>query len=178
MLLLAASREEIIEKLRRTPDPEHPPTVEAIETSEALAPAPPETPPDGDPLVGDSETPTKIPGEPGDYRADLQSSPPLRSSSPTASGKKRKRKEILPPGTKLGKCMLLGVIGQGSNGTVYRAFHQSLRISVAVKVVRTREGSDEAAFRQRILEEGRMLAQLNHPNIVRVWDVEEDPVQP
>lgn len=172
MLLLADIRETLTAKFRQLREPDGP-TVHAADAAQETdrstpLPAAPTVEPNTEEDFDETDFADKVDLhlKPEDARCQL-----APASNPG-------RKDTLRSGTKLGKCMLLGVIGQGGNGTVYRAFHQSLRISVAVKVVRIREGDDEAAFRQRILEEGRMLAQLNHPNIVRVWDVEEDPVQP
>lgn len=75
----------------------------------------------------------------------------------------------------LGKCLLTERIGHGSSGAVFRARHQTLNIPVAVKVLHI--AGDSGIYRQ-LKSEARLLAQLNHPNIVRVWDFEDDPAMP
>lgn len=55
-------------------------------------------------------------------------------------------------------------IGRGASGTVYRAWDTRLAREVALKLLDPAAGpADEA------LEEGRLLARLNHPHIVRVF---------
>jgi serine/threonine protein kinase len=95
----------------------------------------------------------------------------LAPSSPPAAG------PVVPGiGVKVGKCLLLDCIGKGGLGVVYRALHTSLQISVAVKFLRNQ--SKVGGFLARFRAEARLLAQLNHPNVVRVLDFEDDPEQP
>src|SRR5919109_570551 len=54
-------------------------------------------------------------------------------------------------------------IGRGATGTVYRAWDTRLAREVALKLWSTDAGHDAA------LEEGRLLARLDHPHIVRVF---------
>jgi serine/threonine protein kinase len=63
-------------------------------------------------------------------------------------------------------------------GVVFRAFHQSLGIPVAVKVLRAEEVELDPNLYQQLKSEARLLAQLNHPNVVRVWDFEDHPRHP
>jgi len=81
-------------------------------------------------------------------------------------------------GATLGKCVLLEKIGQGSTGTVYRALHKTLNIPVAVKVLHFDDSDNDRQLYDRFQTEARLLAQLNHPNIVRVWDFEDDAHAP
>jgi eukaryotic-like serine/threonine-protein kinase len=61
-------------------------------------------------------------------------------------------------------------IGRGSFGTVYRAFDANLDLEVALKVIRRVPGAPIDAA--RALTEARLLAQINHPNVVRVYRAE------
>jgi serine/threonine-protein kinase len=65
-----------------------------------------------------------------------------------------------------------GELGRGGMGVVYRAVDRKLRRAVAIKVL-----PPELAFRddikQRFLREAQTAAQLNHPNIVPIYAVEE-----
>ncbi len=70
----------------------------------------------------------------------------------------------------LGKYMLLELIGSGGMGTIYRAYNPDLERIVALKLIRPLPGSDTTHI-QRFRREARMAARLEHPGIVRVWDV-------
>lgn len=59
-------------------------------------------------------------------------------------------------------------LGHGGMGTVYRAYDQFLERAVAVKVLN--EAGLGSKGRSRLLDEARLSAQLNHPNIVSVYD--------
>ncbi|MFP5353900.1 MAG: protein kinase domain-containing protein [Gemmatimonadota bacterium] len=65
-----------------------------------------------------------------------------------------------------------GELGRGGMGVVYRALDRKLRRPVAIKVL-----PPELAYRddvkQRFLREAQTAAQLNHPNIVPIYAVEE-----
>ena len=67
-------------------------------------------------------------------------------------------------------------LGQGGMGTVYRGFDLRLRRFVAIKMISS-TGSDPAA-RARLLLEAQAVAQLNHPNVVNVYDTTETDDQP
>ena len=73
-------------------------------------------------------------------------------------------------GDVLGRCLLTEELGRGGFSTVYRALHQSLNISVALKVLSKRALEREHYMRDRLQEEARLMAQLNHPHLVRLWD--------
>ncbi|WP_243335579.1 serine/threonine-protein kinase [Mesoterricola sediminis] len=65
-------------------------------------------------------------------------------------------------------------IGQGAMGVVYLAEDPLLKRRLAIKVVRaTGEERDQAL--ERFKREAEISAQLNHPNIVTVYDVGEEP---
>ncbi|MBA3989034.1 MAG: hypothetical protein C0463_07890 [Idiomarina sp.] len=62
------------------------------------------------------------------------------------------------------------LIGHGSSGAVYRAYDQQLKREVAIKFIHRSQRLE----RQRLLAEGRVLAQFSHPNICRVYEVAEE----
>jgi len=64
---------------------------------------------------------------------------------------------------------ILGLIGRGGMGAVYKARQPGLDRLVALKVLPPRSGSDPG-FAERFTREARALAKLNHPNIVGVYD--------
>ena len=63
---------------------------------------------------------------------------------------------------------VLALLGQGGQGTVYRALDQNLDRQVALKVLRLEHGSDPA-FVKQFEHEARLTASINHPNVVRVY---------
>ncbi|HMP78187.1 MAG TPA: serine/threonine-protein kinase [Pirellulaceae bacterium] len=74
---------------------------------------------------------------------------------------------------KLGPYELLGVLGRGGMGTVYRAQHEMSREVVAVKALAS-SSCDDAHFRQRFESEIKALLKLDHPNIVRLLSYGQD----
>ena len=63
---------------------------------------------------------------------------------------------------------LLAVLGQGGQGTVYRATDVNLDRQVALKVLRLDQASDPA-FVKLFEHEAQITASINHPNVVRVY---------
>ena len=70
-----------------------------------------------------------------------------------------------------GAFVIRGEIGRGSYGTVYRAHDRQLDIEVALKVIRP-HALDVTVDRSHALGEARLLAQINHPHVVRVYSAE------
>jgi serine/threonine protein kinase len=73
----------------------------------------------------------------------------------------------LTPGTRLGPYEILGLLGAGGMGEVYRARDTRLDRTVAVKV-------SKQQFTERFEREARTVAALNHPNICTLHDVGPD----
>jgi serine/threonine protein kinase len=84
----------------------------------------------------------------------------------------------LAVGDTVGRCLLTEPLGRGSSSAVFRALHQGLNVSVAVKVLQFDAGVAPHHAYEQLRTEARLLAQLSHPHIVRVLDFEEDPAQP
>lgn len=74
---------------------------------------------------------------------------------------------------RLGNYQLLRSLGQGAMGEVFLARHDYLDVLRAIKIPRE-ELASSAGFERRFLEEGRLLNRLDHPNIVRVYDMGKD----
>jgi tRNA A-37 threonylcarbamoyl transferase component Bud32 len=68
---------------------------------------------------------------------------------------------------------ILGELGKGGMGTVYRAEQTSLNRDVALKVL-SRERTKDPAFVAKFVAEARAAAKLQHPNVVQVFDVDND----
>ncbi len=70
----------------------------------------------------------------------------------------------------LGPYKVLSQIGQGGMGAVYLAEHKELDRQVALKMLPAAKAKDKVAI-ERFKREARAAAALDHPNIVRVFDV-------
>ena len=71
----------------------------------------------------------------------------------------------------IGRYIVLGTIGQGGMGVVYRAYDPELDRKVALKLVRVGAArSQTGKARARLLREGQAMAKLAHPNVVPIFD--------
>ncbi len=68
--------------------------------------------------------------------------------------------------------VILGTIGQGSFGTVYRAHDPKLGIDVALKLLSPGAGGRRERA-DNLLKEAQLLARVRHPNVVRVYGAHE-----
>ncbi|MFD0000529.1 serine/threonine-protein kinase [Nocardia sp. NPDC127526] len=75
----------------------------------------------------------------------------------------------LVPGTVFAGHLIVERLGSGGMGTVYKARHPRLPRQVALKVLRRPEDPDPG-FRARFDREAELVARLDHPNIVDVYD--------
>src|SRR5689334_2770451 len=95
-----------------------------------------------------------------------------QASIPTETGKEPSRP--VPPSLKevaaaFPNLEILELIGQGGMGFVFKARQPRLDRFVALKVLPQSLATDHA-FADRFAREGRLLARLNHPNIVTIHD--------
>lgn len=75
-------------------------------------------------------------------------------------------------GDKVGPYQIVARLGQGGMASVYRAYHEALDRYVAIKVLHPAFVTD-ASFLRRFQREARVVAQLDHPHIVPVYDFAE-----
>jgi len=78
----------------------------------------------------------------------------------------------LSPGSKLGPYAILGPLGAGGMGEVYRATDTKLEREVAIKVLPAAVAQDPERL-ARFEREAKVLASLNHPNIAQIYGIEE-----
>jgi eukaryotic-like serine/threonine-protein kinase len=78
----------------------------------------------------------------------------------------------LTPGTRLGPYEILSALGAGGMGELYRATDTELGRDVALKVLPAEMAHDPERL-GRFRREAKALAQLDHPNIVTIYSVEE-----
>lgn len=74
----------------------------------------------------------------------------------------------LIPGSKLGPYEILELIGKGGMGEVYLAYEESLDRKVAIKIIPRELAERDPEVVKRFDAEGKVLAQLSHPNVVIV----------
>jgi tetratricopeptide (TPR) repeat protein len=80
-------------------------------------------------------------------------------------------------GMQFGDYELLEQIGSGGMGVVYRAIQKPLGRTVAVKLLRGGEFANPAEL-DRFMKEALAVSQLNHPNIVQIYNVGATAVRP
>lgn len=81
---------------------------------------------------------------------------------------------MIQPGTRIGGYRVVDLVGGGGMGTVYRAVDDTTRQVVAIKVLSQVVPPPQAAhLAQRLQNEARVLATLDHPSIARLHGVLE-----
>jgi tRNA A-37 threonylcarbamoyl transferase component Bud32 len=73
---------------------------------------------------------------------------------------------------KIGKYLITDIVGRGGYSIVYKGIHTDLSMPVAIKMMRHNLAMDPH-FQNKFKGEAKLIAQLNHPNILRVYDIEE-----
>jgi serine/threonine protein kinase/WD40 repeat protein len=111
--------------------------------------------------AGDSEPATDAAGQASDATLHFGDHPPVYAQSPAiwlgALGYRIDR-----------------LIGRGGYGEVYLADHPKLPRQVAIKVPRA-DVLLTAEFTRRFLDEANIVAQMDHPNVVTIYDMISDP---
>jgi len=97
------------------------------------------------------------------FRREVKES--IRPSQPMPSSM---QKSLFPA-----KYELLEEIARGGMGVIYKAVHTALHRPVAIKVLYPEYRTD-ASFLKRFEREARALARLDHPHIIRIYDVSEE----
>ena len=94
----------------------------------------------------------------------------LQEQRPTSIGDGSQRDEL--PGS-LGGYQIVCRIGSGASGTLYRALDPRLNREVAIKVLHDSAYLD-ADTAKRLEREARAVAAVDHPNVVRLFDIAND----
>ena len=74
-----------------------------------------------------------------------------------------KEEDIILPGYTVKEAL-----GKGGMGTVYRAIHQGLNRTVAIKIFKPK-AADRDLFVERLKREGKLMAKLKHPNVLAIY---------
>ncbi len=130
---------------------------------------------------GTDETAKPPPASPADLPATLV---PPQDHDPAATADTldhaeragRKTSQVPIPETVAGH-EILGVLGRGAMGVVYKARQRGLRRLVALKMILAGPHAGEAE-RSRFRTEAEAAAELRHPNIVQVYEVGEEDGRP
>ena len=85
----------------------------------------------------------------------------------TESDSAPERPMALSAGSRLGNFEILGTLGAGGMGVVYRARDTKLRREVALKILPDMFASDPERL-DRFQREAQAVAALNHPNVVTI----------
>src|SRR5262249_12502255 len=105
----------------------------------------------------------------GSVRPNLEeahsSCPTVSTQSASEQKKDADQQEPAPP-ARLGRYCITGTLGKGGFGVVYKGYDDELQREVAIKVPHRHI--------ETYLTEGQILAKLDHPHIVPVFDVGTD----
>src|SRR5262249_54857917 len=77
----------------------------------------------------------------------------------------------------IGRYQILGSIGYGAMGAVYKAFAPLIKRTLAIKTIRLdipRQSPQYKSFIERFYHEARISGTLSHPNIVTLFDIGEE----
>ncbi len=102
--------------------------------------------------------------------------PPATEPGPQTDNAKVEIETVRPPlkpGMTFKGFEVLEVLGQGGMGVVYKARQQSLNRLVALKLLISQLASSEE-FVARFEREAKVIASVNHPNVVQVYDFGKD----
>ncbi len=80
-------------------------------------------------------------------------------------------------GETVGQYQIIEQLGQGGMATVYKAYHAALDRDVAIKVLHP-AFTEDPNFLARFQREARVVAKLDHPNIVPIYDFSQHENQP
>lgn len=101
----------------------------------------------------------------------------LAARSPRHAGRGNPRSDPLI-GERLGHFRIMGRLGTGGMGAVYRAIDESLQRYVALKVIDDPQADEDGRRVARLLEEARAQARVNHPNVVHIYYVSRNERSP
>jgi serine/threonine protein kinase len=115
-----------------------------------------------------------------DQEGNVPQTTPARADSPVggraARGQAQNREAIVTfaPGSTFGAYQILDPLGRGGMATVYKAYEPALDRYVALKVL-PREFIHDPGFAARFEREAKVVAKLEHPNIIPIHNFGIEP---
>jgi len=107
---------------------------------------------------------------------------PRLASVPDKTSQVFSRSKFPQIGEQYGKYLLTEEVARGGTAVVFRALNRSLNSTVAIKVLKMdrEEGlnQDQARMLDSLRNEAQLLARFNHPNLVRIYDIDEEATFP
>ena len=111
--------------------------------------------------------------EPSLIESEFDSEPATQAMAiPGPNGSQLEHPTLLCPGRTVGPYCVTSLIGQGGMGVVYAANDPRLDRTVAIKTLAPKLAHDPLA-RGRFLREARLQAQIDHDNVLTVYQVDE-----
>ena len=134
---------------------------------------------------------------PGPANKDAPADPDATFVTAAPAAERKPAAAVLPPGAELEHFRIEALLGRGGMGAVYRALDLSLERFVALKVIRpdaagssrprggppagpagTPGGGSGSFALDRLMQEARAQARVNHPNVAHIYFVSPDPADP
>jgi predicted Ser/Thr protein kinase len=106
-----------------------------------------------------------------DSNSDSRESRHLEFSGPASDSEPQQGQtgSVLPLPERMGRYSIHEILGYGGMGVVYRGVDETLQRVVAIKTVKSLKISSHK--QEQFFAEARRLARLDHPNVVRIYDV-------
>ena len=106
----------------------------------------------------------------------IEREPTTSPAGPTRAAAAAGRREAADRDRAEGRLSERGEIARGGQGVIRKMFDKNLKRYVALKVMDA-QLSDHPDERERFLDEARITGQLDHPNIVPIYDVDESSTE-
>lgn len=107
---------------------------------------------------------------------DISVARPEASEANASSEPQFARKPNPPLPERIGRYQVAALLGEGAFGAVYLAHDPQLKRNVAIKTPHSRHLRNRRS-RKQFLEEAQLAAQLQHPVLVAIYDIETGPEQ-
>ena len=109
--------------------------------------------------------------EKNDFDVIAELNPDLRMFLTEVATKRFESSSVISE-RKIGKYLIRQKLGMGGWSIVYSGVHSLLRMPVAIKMLK-HDMAMEPAFQKKFKEEAHIIARMVHPNIVKVYDIDE-----